>query len=80
MRDKDTWNYRAVRHSSKTSSDKVSKWVGIQEIYYTDGKMDGWAAERRVRAETKEELIERLEMMLKDVKNHDVIELPEEAQ
>jgi len=74
-----TWNYRAVRHSHKNPDGGISEWVGLHEVYYTRGNVDGWALEVMA-AESKEELIEKLEIMLKDVKNHDVIELPEDEE
>lgn len=57
-----SWDYRAVKHP-------VQKWYSVKEVYYTDGKIDGWAQDSmEAGGETVEELIQELELMLKDVK------------
>ena len=53
----DTWQYQLIRHEGR---------VGLHEIYYKNGKPWGWSNEL-LSADTAEELVEQLEMMLDDV-------------
>lgn len=85
------WNYRIgkKRHEITVVDDITHKRIGtdyedqygIVECYYGDGGCDNdnilFTSEhfQEPYGETKEELIECLEMMLKDAKQHDVLDL-----
>lgn len=63
-----TWNYRYILHDK--DEDKEKHWIGLHEVYYTDGVIDGWT-ENPVRFacdawEGVEGLIESLQMALED--------------
>ena len=85
------WNYRIgkKRHEIAVVDDITHKRIGtdyedqygIVECYYGDGGVENndimFTSEhfQEPYGETKEELIECLEMMLKDAKQHDVLDL-----
>ena len=81
------WNYRIgkKRHEIAVVDDITHKRIGtdyedqygIVECYYGDNDVVLFTSEhfQEPYGETKEELIESLEMMLKDAKQHDVLDL-----
>ena len=69
-----TWNHRIVKHSNE-----LQDYYAIHEVYYTDGVPDKMSTEPdQVVAESPEEIIELLEMMLKSAKQSPVFEPPED--
>lgn len=52
-----TWNYRIV---------KLDGCYGLCEVYYSNGKINYWAEEPELIADTPKELVEILELMLAD--------------
>lgn len=71
-----SWNYRIFRHVSETGqAGEWSEYYQLHEAYYPDdcgkrrAKPDGWTEESpQIIGDTVDELINVLEMMLKDAK------------
>ena len=68
-----TWNYRIIKHQHKNPKDGY--WYAVHEVYYDmpEKNSHSWTEEPiDIVGDTKKEVIEILEMMLKDVKNQKV--------
>src|SRR3546814_15898931 len=63
-----TWNYRILDHGTH---------LDLHEVFYDDtGRPEGWAAEPLdVASETREELLQALEMALADARNRPVLRI-----
>jgi len=59
-----TWNYQLVKHKD---------YIGLHEVYYDNGVYDGRTVDALLIAETKKEMIEMLELMLKDIKKRPIL-------
>ena len=76
VRMKNGWNYRIMRHKDKLPTkmaialgQKFAIWYGLHEVYYEDDKPHGWTEDSMIGSfETKSELVESLELMLRDAK------------
>ena len=62
-----TWQYQLIRHEEE---DRV--WFGLHEVYYKEGEPWAWTDELFA-ADTVEELIEQLEMMLDDIRRSPIM-------
>ena len=63
----DTWQYQLIRHEKEGQV-----WFGLHEIYYKNEKPWSWSNEL-LSANTAEELVEQLEMMLDDVRRSPIM-------
>lgn len=74
-----SWRYQATHHTVATPGGETEDVVEVREVYElgSTGKL-GWT-ENAIAAisETKEGLIEVLQMMLRDVQEFDVLEVGE---
>ena len=60
-----TWNYRVIKHI-----DKNEDWYDLQEVHYDeDGKIFGFVKVDAIVAHSREGIVGRLEMMLRDVES-----------
>ena len=61
-----TWNYRIV----KTYSEEFKKYEYMltEVFYHSNGSLMAYSADNNIYGESREEIIEYLEMMLKDAK------------
>ena len=66
-----TWNYRIMRYSSGE--------LGIHEVYYEQGKIDGWTKEPIIVGDNVEELYSILETIRTDIEKskNDILEYGE---
>lgn len=73
-----TWNYRPVRREQKSGlDDSIDVWWGLYEVYYFgNGKPRMMASDPEVVADSREELIKALEMMLKDAREREPFDPP----
>jgi hypothetical protein len=66
-----TWNYRLLDRSHKNDGEP---WVEIVEVYYENDKLLGFS-EPSFNAETKEEVISTLKMIIKDISKQNVLKI-----
>lgn len=66
-----TWNYRLLDRSHKNDGEP---WVEIVEVYYENDKLLGFS-EPSINAETKEEVINTLKMIIKDISKQNVLKI-----
>lgn len=66
-----TWNYRLLDRSHKNDGEP---WVEIVEVYYENDKLLGFS-EPSINAETKEEVISTLKMIIKDISKQNVLKI-----
>lgn len=65
-----SWNYRIMKHSHKSGD-----YYAIHECFMDNGVVTSWTEDEIAPlGETVEELIETLEMMLKDAKKNEVLD------
>jgi len=67
-----TWHYQIIRHIAKDDS----IYFGIHEVYLDEDKVVSYTQDAFDVAETSEELIESLKMMIKDAEQYPVIDEP----
>ena len=60
-----TWNYRIIRRKCKKTSEI---YYSLNEVFYEDGKPKMYSETDEVVGNTKEEIVDILEMMLADAK------------
>ena len=60
-----TWNYRIMRRKCKETGEM---YYSLNEVFYEDNKPTMYSDTNEVIGNTKEEVIDVLEMMLKDAK------------
>ena len=65
------WNYRLIDRSDKNEGEP---WVEIIEVHYEQNKPIGFC-DPSINAETREELVKNLEMIIKDIKGQPVLKL-----
>lgn len=66
-----SWNYRIFRHTENHKSTGPVEWYDIREAYYPQGddEPDSWSAKADIPCgDSVDDLIEVLEMMLRDAK------------
>lgn len=63
------WNYRIIHFKTD-----IGDYYDLHEVYYHEGIPFARTTEGKAYGETPEEVIEALEMMLKDAKNSPVME------
>jgi hypothetical protein len=70
-----SWNYRVIK-DSKGEGDDYEEWYQIHEVYYTkSGNIKMWSADPiSPCGSTLEELIDDLNMMIKDAWHKPVLE------
>ena len=66
-----TWNYRLLDRSHKNDGEP---WVEIVEVYYENDKLLGFS-EPSINAETKEEVINTLQTIIKDISKQNVLKI-----
>jgi hypothetical protein len=66
-----TWNYRLLDRSHKNGGEP---WVEIIEVYYENDKLLGFS-EPNFNAETKEEVISTLRMIIKDISKENILKI-----
>ena len=60
-----TWNYRVIKHI-----DENEDWYDLQEVHYgEDGEVFGFVKVDAIVAHSREGIVGRLEMMLRDVES-----------
>ena len=61
-----TWNYRIVKTYNKEC--KLYEYMLTEVFYHSNGSVMAYSADNNIYGESREEIIEYLEMMLKDAK------------
>ena len=61
-----TWNYRIVKTYNKEC--KLYEYMLTEVFYHSNGSVMAYSADNNIYGESREEIIECLEMMLKDAK------------
>jgi hypothetical protein len=63
-----SWNYRIMKRVfPPVAGKKQAPVYGLHEVYYIDGKVDGWTTDSMIGYfESPEELKETIAMMLRD--------------
>ena len=61
-----TWNYRIVKTYNKEC--KLYEYMLTEVFYHSNGSLMAYSADNNIYGESREEIIEYLEMMLKDAK------------
>jgi hypothetical protein len=74
------WNNRVVKRVTQTSNGKEYVSYGVHEVYYgKDGKESSMTTDSMVGYyDSVEDMIESLELILKDIKTRPIFEVPEE--
>ena len=67
-----SWNYRIIK---STEDELGEKYHFLAEVFYNkDGSLMGFSEETQATGESQEEIIDVLEMMLKDAKRFPVVD------
>ena len=66
-----TWNYRVIKHKTKTNSGIIYTSYGLHEVSYDNkNKIVGWCPKAEAVGETAKELVAILKLMLSDAEKH----------